>query len=153
MKEIFIAGTSHERYQIRILVQDGADAFRRHVLQTVRSWRVQTIAGEMSEEGLKGRRTVCDEVAKDEGLSHIFCDPNCSQREALGISKENTPSDIEKREKEWLRRLQSPTYPVLFVCGANHVGSFARCCRDDGLVPTIVTDNFEARIPLDQQFL
>jgi hypothetical protein len=155
MREIFIVGTSHERYQIRPSgrQQDGANAFRRHVLQTVQSWRVQTIAEEMSEEGLRGRRTVCGEVAKDESLSHILCDPNRSEREALGIS-ENTPSDNEKREKEWLRRLQSSRYPVLFVCGATHVGSFARCCGDEGLVPTIVTDDFEAPgIPLDRQFL
>jgi hypothetical protein len=121
----------------------------------VRTHAVQSIAEEMSIEPLRGRHTVCDEVAKKENLFHILCDPTCSERQALGISKENTPSDDEKREKEWLRRLmQSCRYPVLFVCGANHVCSFAQLCRDQGLVPTIVTDDFEApEIPLDRLIL
>jgi hypothetical protein len=153
MKTIFIVGTSHEGYQIRPLCgpQDGADAFKQYVLQTVRTHAVQTIAEEMSLEGLRGRRTVCDEIAKEESLSHTMCDPNCSERQVLGISKENTASDNEKREKEWLRRLatQSCRYPVLFVCGANHVCSLANLSRDQGLVPTIVNCDFDApEIPL-----
>jgi hypothetical protein len=92
---------------------------------------VQTIAEEISVEGLLGRRTVCDEVAEEENLSHILCDPTRSERQALNISKDNTPSDDKKRETEWLRRLvQSCRFPVLFVCGANHVCSFAQLCRD-----------------------
>jgi hypothetical protein len=117
--------------------------------------RTHAVQSEISIEPLRGRHTVCDEVAKKENLFHILCDPTCSERQALGISKENTPSDDEKREKEWLRRLmQSCRYPVLVVCGANHLCSFAQLCRDQGLVPTIVTDDFEApEIPLDRLIL
>jgi hypothetical protein len=158
MKAIFIVGTNHEGYQIRPQCgpEDGADAFKQHVLQTARTHAVQTIAEEMSWEPLRGRRTVCHEVAKEEHLAHIMCDPTSSERQALGISKENTPLDNEKREKEWLRRvkMQSCRYPVLFVCGANHVFSLSRLCQDEGLVPTIVNYDFEApEIPLERRII
>jgi hypothetical protein len=156
-KEIFIAGTSHERYQIRPRSgpQDGADAFKHYILQTIRTRAVQTIAEEMSVEALRGRGTVGAEVANEEKLSHIFCDPTLSERQALGISKANTPLDNLNREKEWLHRLaQFCRYPVLFVCGANHVSSLAQLCRGEGLVATIVNCDFEVPgIPLECQIL
>jgi hypothetical protein len=156
MKPIFIVGTSHEGFQIRPQSgpQDGADAFKRYVLQMARTYSVLTVAEEMSSEALKGRRTICDEVAKEENLSHVMCDLTSCERETLGISKENTPSDAQKREKEWLRRLEPCKFPVLFVCGANHVCSFAQRCRDKGLVPTIVNCDFKApEIPLDRRII
>jgi hypothetical protein len=158
LKAIFIVGTGHEAYQIRPQCgpQDGADAFKQYVLQTVRTHGVQTVAEEMSVEPLRGRRTVCDEVAEEETLFHIWCDPTCSERQALDISKDNTPSDDKKRETEWLRRLVAAScrYPVLFVCGAKHVCSFAQLCRDEGLVPTIVNGDFEApEIPLERRII
>jgi hypothetical protein len=157
VQAIFIAGTSHEGYQIRPQYgpHDGAEAFKQYVLQTVRTHAVQTVAEEMSIEGLRGRRTVCDEVAEEETLVHIMCDPTRYERQALDISKDNTPSDDKRREKEWLRRLvQSCRYPVLFVCGANHVLSFAQLCRTQGLVPIVVNRDFEApEIPLDRRII
>ena len=157
MTAIFIVGTGHQAYQTRPRCgpQDGADAFKRHILQIVQTRPCKTIAEEMSTEASGGCRTVGFEVAKEENLSHILCDPTCSERQALGISKDNTPLDIAKRENEWLRRLvYSGIYPVLFLCGAHHVCSFAQLCRDQGLEPTIVTRNFEApEIPLDHRII
>ena len=117
--------------------------------------RNSSIAEEMSIEASGDCRTVGFEVAKEENLSHILCDPTCSERQALGISKDNTPLDIAKRENEWLRRLAySGIYPVLFLCGAHHVCSFAQLCRHQGLEPTIVTRNFEApEIPLERRII
>jgi hypothetical protein len=123
MKAIFIVGTGHQAYQKRPRCgpQDGADAFKRHILQIVQTHACKTIAEEMSTEAPGGCRTVGHEVAKEENLSHILCDPTCLERQALGISKDNTPLDIAKREDEWLRRLvYSGIYPVLFLCGAHH---------------------------------
>jgi hypothetical protein len=159
MTAIFIVGTSHQAYQTRPRCgpQDGADAFKGHILQMVQTHSCKTIAEEMSIDASGGCRTVCFEVAKEENLSHILCDPTCSERQALGISKDNTPLDIAKRENEWLRRLVhsgSGIYPVLFLCGAGHVCSFAQLCRQQGLEPTIVTRNFEApEIPLERRII
>lgn len=158
MKAIFLVGTSHEAYQIRpkSAPQDGADAFKRYVQKAVRTYAVQSIAEEMSAQALNDRHTVCQEVADENNLSHILCDPTCSERQSLGISKDNTSDDNMKREKEWLHRLvvQSCKYPALFVCGANHVCSFAQLCQNYGLVPTILNNDFEApEIPFDRRIL
>jgi hypothetical protein len=158
LKTILIVGTSHEAYQIRPQCgpQDGADAFKQYILQTVQTHGVKTVAEEMSVEALRGRRTVCDEVAEEDKLLHILCDPAGSERQALNISKDNTPSDDKKRETEWLRRLVAAScrYPVLFVCGAKHVCSFAQLCRDEGLMSTVVRDDFEAPdIPLERRII
>jgi hypothetical protein len=155
MKDILIIGTSHKGYQIRPRcdLQDCADAFKRYLLTTVQKCAVQTVAEEMSLEALGIRHTVGKEIATERKLRHIYCDPNCSERQSLGISKDDTPTDYRKREEEWLRRVvQSCTYPVLFVCGACHVDSFANLCRDKGLTPAVVNRDFEdSTIPLDRR--
>jgi hypothetical protein len=70
----------------------------------------------MSAEAPGGCRTVGHEVATEENLSHILCDPTCLERQALGISKDNTPLDIAKRENEWLRRLCILVYILCCSC-------------------------------------
>jgi hypothetical protein len=48
----------------------------------------------------------------------------------------------------------SGIYPVLFLCGADHVSSFAKLCRDHGLETTIVTCSFEApELPLARRII
>jgi len=127
MAKIYIVGTSHESYQIRPrdAPNDGANAFKDHLRNAVHKCAVRLIAEEMSIEVLQGRSTVGCEIAKEENLFHVLCDPTRAERLALGISECNTDSDIMKRENEWLSRIaQCGEYPVLFVCGANHVSSF-----------------------------
>jgi hypothetical protein len=157
MNAIFIVGTSHEAYQTRSRCgpHDGAEAFKRHILQILQAHACNIIAEEMSDEVLLGRNTVGQEVAKAQNLFHILCDPTSSERLVLGISKDNTSSDRAKRENEWLRRIvYFGKYPVLFLCGATHVCSFARRCRSGGLETTVVTCNFEAsEIPLDRRII
>jgi hypothetical protein len=151
-----IVGTSHDRYQVRPQCgpEDGANEFRKYILEMARVHTAQTIAEEMSVEALRGRTSVGGEVANEENLDHILCDPTCAERQALGISKHNTRTDNAKREKEWLRRLvRSCRYPVLFLCGATHVASFARRCQDAGLVPNIVNPDFEVEIPLHRRII
>ena len=150
-KEKSNCNASHEQYQIRPQCgpRDGADAFKQYVLQVVRTHAVVTVAEEMSVEALRGRHTVGREVAKEAKLSHLFFDPTVSERKALGISRDDAFSGM-LREGEWLRRLKDHSkYPVLFVCGANHVNSFARLCLNEKLTPTILNDDFEADILLE----
>jgi hypothetical protein len=118
---IFIVGTGHQAYQTRPRrgPQDGAEAFKRHIQEILQIHACKAIAEEMSVEVLGDRRSVDQEIAKEENLFHIFCDPTCSERQALGISKGNTRRNVAKREREWLRRLVcSGTDTVLFLCVA-----------------------------------
>jgi hypothetical protein len=151
MKAIFIVGTSHNAYQVRPQngPPDGADAFKRYLQQVVQSRAMQTIAEEMSNESPQGRQTVGHEVAEERHLSHLLCDPDSSERIALGISK----ADTDKRELEWLRRLTNAKYPVLFVCGATHVDSFVRHCQKGGLASTIEEQDFEVPLPLEARII
>ena len=104
MKAIFLVGTSHEAYQIRpkSAPQDGADAFKRYVQKAVRTYAVQSIAEEMSAQALNDRHTVCQEVADENNLSHILCDPTCSERQSLGISKDNTSDAHQAKSDAYL---------------------------------------------------
>lgn len=154
MKSILLVGTHHKGCQIRPQTgpRDGSDAFKQFLLEVaLRKNTVKTIAEEMSAEALMGRNTVGQEIANEKNLSHILCEPNCYEREILKISKDNTPLDIKKREKEWLRRLNDCKYPVLFICGSSHVSSFSTICRDGGVSPIVVTEDFEPQIPLDRR--
>jgi hypothetical protein len=159
MNAIFIVGAGHEAYQIRQRCHphDGADAFKLHIEQILQEHACNAIAEEMSDEALKGRHTVGQEVATAQSLKHILCDPTSSEREALGISKDDTPSNRAKRENEWLRRLVNfdAACPVLFLCGATHVCSFARRCRRGGLETTIATYDFEPPkiIPIECRYI
>jgi len=156
MRKIYIIGTRHS-YQIRPqdAPNDGADAFKKHLWNAVRKYEIKLIAEEMSIEALKGRHTVGFEIAKEENLPHILCDPTSLERQALGISESDTLSDLAKRENEWLRRiLKHNEDPVLFVCGANHVSSFGQRCQKQGLEVGIAAADFEAPdIPLDKQII
>lgn len=50
----------------------------------------------------------------------------------------------EEREREWLRRLKGQgVFPVLLVCGADHVRSFTDLARSDGLAVTIAYSDWE----------
>lgn len=153
---ILIVGTSHDAYQIRPRSgpQDGANAFKKFLLETVQRHAAKTIAEEMSTEALRRRTSVGREVANEGNLVHIYCDPTCAQRRALGISKQNTPEDDAKREQEWLRRLgEVCRHPVLFLCGGNHVASFAQLSRSVGFATNVLNRDFEAPIPLDQRII
>lgn len=67
---------------------------------------------------------------KDKGIEHRFCDPESSERKALGIEvdpQRETDTDRRKREQVWLSRIADcKGRRVLFVCGDNHYDPFAQ---------------------------
>lgn len=156
-KRIFVVGTSHHQYQVRpdSGPHDGANAFKRYLLETVTTYAIQTIAEEMSVEALNGRLTVGHEIAIEMNLKHALCDPSSLERQVLGISPRGTLLDNMRREAEWLRRLsQGCPHPILFVSGAAHVASFAELCTAGGLQSVILNPDFEVLgIPLDQRII
>lgn len=155
-KEIFIVGTAHEAYQIRPqgAPADGVDAFKAELDEIVRQYHPTVIAEEMNLEALNGRRTVCQEIATAQGLDHIFCDPDRREREMLGIAQNDHSVNRQRREAEWAHRLQkNDARRLLFVCGAIHVESFAKLCRDIGWNPQIICEDFRADIPLDRRII
>lgn len=115
-----------------------------------RAFGVRAIAEEMSEEALSysgASSSVPQRAASAMRVSHRYCDPSRAERARLDIPQENEirkqaffsdedPSEqrIEaliananaKRELCWMKELVSLNkWPVLFVCGAEHVSSFS----------------------------
>jgi hypothetical protein len=126
---------------------------------------VKALVEEMSLEGLRGAaRSVCEEVASALHIPHSYCDPSSEERAALGIieavdiwwrgfedGRDEAATEAEvrasygKREREWLRRLLAlDEWPVLFVCGANHVETFRDLLEADGVAVQVL---FEKWVP------
>jgi hypothetical protein len=150
---VVLIGTSH-KYQVP--EHPSAQNFRALVEATVSRWRVRAIAEETSLEALAQKntdRSVCEKIADELGLPHRYCDLNNAERAAkeardeLDIRAEGflqswTQERIEKevrasrriRERHWLQMLLDlGRWPVLFICGANHVASFRALLTSSGL--------------------
>src|SRR5207249_2519638 len=80
--------------------------------------------------------TALQKCSKAKGIEHRFCDPDWSERKALGIEvdpKKQTESDWRKREQVWLSRIADcKLRRVLFVCGDNHCDALAPLLESNG---------------------
>ena len=89
----------------------------------------------MCEEPLKWHEkdmSVLKRVAEEKPpIEHYFCDPDGKQCTDLRIERDNWT----KREHYWLDRLQQKVpdseYPVLFICGADHVDTFSKLLEEN----------------------
>lgn len=162
MTHVFLIGTSHD-YQR--LGHPQAASFREVIDGACKGNGVKALAEEMSREGLRGAATsVGEDVAAALRIAHCYCDPNSAERAALAIveaddirmsgffagrdeatTEAEVAASYEKREREWLRRLRAvDTWPVLFVCGADHVHTFRQLLEQDGLAVQVL---FEKWVP------
>jgi hypothetical protein len=162
--EVFIVGTSHT-FQ---LGKDGQKAreFRRVLIDAAKSNVCLLIAEELNPQALAEAEvptSVPQDVATELGLEHVFCDPNRDERASLGIVQETdiqakymfkttdeeviqTEIDISLRAREeyWVERLKHHSlWPLLFVCGANHVRSLCDLLQVNGIVATVVESDWE----------
>ena len=145
-------------------VQKKREAFKAHVAEMIDKLDIEVLAEEFGDEGKK--ESEIREFAKDfakavhepfdwetsrqqfdwetelqkfnkaKGIEHRFCDPDSSERKALGIEvdpKKQTESDWRKREQVWLSRIADcKLRRVLFVCGDNHYDAFAQLLESNG---------------------
>ena len=147
---VYLIGTSHG-YQVE--GQAPAGAFSGLIGSYLDSVPVGLIAEEMSLEGLARHgavASVCKRLAESRGLLHRYCDPDMATRSSHGIqalepiilqgqrsglSDEEIARQVRElaydpREQYWLAQLLEPDrWPILFVCGADHVDSFAEKVR------------------------
>ncbi len=124
---------------------------------------VRAIAEEMSLEGLHGAAdSVSRQVACTLGISHRYCDPSSEERRTLGIVEEvdirmsgffseRDPQEIEndvrasfaRREGRWFDCvMELDTWPLLFVCGANHAEPFRQRLRTLGIDACVLFENW-----------
>jgi hypothetical protein len=116
---------------------------------------IRAVAEELDQKLLASLRvaeTPARRIATRLGLPHTYCDPSRAERLKLGTTtegeirfeaKEQGWTDAETnerlaahsaiREKVWLERIiKLDTWPVLLVCGADHVPTFSRRAAEQG---------------------
>ena len=143
--------------------------FLHHVINNIHS---DLVAEEFNEEALHNRGSGCISVAKtvarESGVTHLFCDPNVNERDYLKSDIELdlvSPLDEELypyrkvigvnynrvealsvfyRELFWLKKLSSFFHlrNIVFVCGTNHIETFTKILRGRGVYCTIVVNDF-----------
>lgn len=145
---VIVVGTSHP---IQIGADDvnraAGEELKAFLENLCRTYEIRAVAEEMNAEALAENQcstSVPMRLADSLGLEHWFCDPNRSARVTLGIYQENgiraeaflqgcsegqissrVADSHAMRERYWLDRLRALNqWPVLFVCGADHVASF-----------------------------
>jgi hypothetical protein len=102
---------------------DRLKQFREFIEMQALEREAEVIAEEFSEELIKSNNafdSTARHAANNIDLPHRFCDPDTSERKVLNITNN------ADREREWLRRLESSGYfKIIFICGDNHISSFA----------------------------
>ena len=155
---IYIHEINHNtQHRGKVCDHEGANRLEELVESLCSAKGISVVAEEFSEEACqfnKVEASVCHHVVNRLGspLLHIYCDPNSSERECLGIPSQ---AEIDERVKEKLgvkyirkedidccNRLAAKYHPireefwltklkphkgtnVAFICGSDHIDSFA----------------------------
>jgi len=163
---IFLVGTSHT-LQLNDNQNFSEDrlTFHQFLRNLCRDYFIQAIAEEMNTDALLEKG--CDEsipkmIADELTLSHCYADPNISVRNRLMILQENDVNakgwleawtkqkireqiqiEYVKRERYWIEQIiKHNVWPLLFVCGANHIESFSLLVQSAGLDMKIISKDW-----------
>ncbi|WP_028221941.1 hypothetical protein [Paraburkholderia oxyphila] len=149
--KLYLIGTAHSfQKRLRCAPSACSDEFKNFVVYAAVCHSVRTIGEELSKSVLgTDVISLCAEVAGELSISHLYCDPDNAERVAAGLPVEDCPSTWGPREEEWLARLDINEFPVLFVCGANHVDSFAEKCRARGIAVEVLKHDWEPSVSVD----
>jgi hypothetical protein len=154
VRRVVIVGTSHS-YQIPP-TSPAATEFRAFLGGICNTHLVRAIAEEMSQQALANwhvTSSLCHELAIATGVLHRYCDLDEAQRRAAGVRHEHEikvvgffsrwgTEKIEQeirasysiRERHWMKELLDlDGWPVLFICGAEHVLAFQQLLQENGL--------------------
>jgi hypothetical protein len=161
---VLIVGTSHS---IQLGTQDHtvAEGLKFFLENLQHTYNIRAVAEEMSSEALAENQCIDSvpmRVASSLGIKHRFCDPGRCERASLGIRQENDirasgflygwsehkiSSLILKshaiRERYWLKELRAlGEWPVIFVCGADHVASFCALLKLEGITAYVEAEDW-----------
>lgn len=157
---VIVVGTSHT-------IQIADPELKPFLERLCREFNVRAVAEEMNEEALAEKDCAASipmNVASALQLPHRFCDPNRAERTKLEIRQENeirvlawlansvlSESEIAarvtesyaKRERYWLEQLGSlNVWPVLFICGADHVTSFCNLLKQQSIAAHVAAEDW-----------
>lgn len=166
---IILVGTSHIYQMTKSSTPEGKE-IKSYLCELCSGHHIVAIGEEMSIETLEGyesKESVPMSLTLDLGLQHCFCDPSPAEKIRLNIQQENDvrthaqgflhncsedeintriQDEYKKREKYWLEQLQSfDKWPLLFICGANHVESFSKLLIATGIEVLVASKDWEPR--------
>ena len=157
---IIVVGTSHT-------IQTADLELKPFLESLCMEFKVRAVAEEMNKEALAEKACAASipmQIANALQLPHRFCDPNREERAKLNIHQENdiriqawlsqsnlSNSEIAvrvaeshaKREQYWLDQLRElNVWPVLFVCGADHVPQFCQLLKQQGISVHVAAEDW-----------
>jgi hypothetical protein len=165
VRTALLIGTNH-RFQLPWPRDQEPKQFREMIATTCKQKGVKAIAEEMCVDGLKPfgfHESVCKQVADALHLAHRYCNPSIQEHKDRGIIIDEvtfrhegavankSPQQIEDeirasheiRECYWLKQLRKlESWPVLFVCGADHTEPFRALLQADGIVVHVLCTNW-----------
>ena len=152
---------------------DKISLLKREIRRVLSEYGIRRIVEEMSDEGFRKKAgdqapgTVCQRIAPDDVPVH-FVDLDMKERACLSLShndidafmlndlfsKNNSqPTRVrealdklcdEVRERVWVARVLSrDEWPVLLVCGAEHVDSVSELFKPIGVQATVICRDFD----------
>jgi hypothetical protein len=146
----YILGTNHIYQRADESCEPRAvDAFREYMDRVCQAHRIKAIGEEMSISVLRDfnrTESIPEKFATTHGKCHKYCDPDSAEQQRLGIrgdqcvryhvrdhnlSQEQIKQlllvEDSKRERYWLCKVKElNVWPLLFICGSDHVRSFAQ---------------------------
>lgn len=151
MPKIVLIGTSHN-YQVDGPNPEIGRQFRHLLRLLCAEYGIKAIAEEMNQAALDERgatESIACVLAAELKLGHQFSDPSPILRKELAVRSENEiktdgflynwadehiDAEVRKshdiRERYWLNQLLIlNSWPLLFICGANHVEPFLALLR------------------------
>jgi len=165
---IYIFGTDH-KYQREdpSLSQYQIDKFKTDIEKLCVELNIRLLAEENNLEAQEEHalnHSLLHQSSNKLNIEHIYCDPNRRERNEHGIQQENDirasfmfktvdEQDIlkkvyeshKKRESLWLNRIEKVnTWPVLVLCGSNHVNSFSNLVKEQGYKLEILFEDWHA---------
>jgi hypothetical protein len=159
-RKIHIIGTAHtlQKRAVGAGSPSAAEAALAKVIcQSALACGAKLVAEEMSIEGLgDGASSIAQEAATSIGVPHLFCDPTYAERTDLALLERSADCGDARRESEWLQRIAGrDAFPLLMICGANHVDPFTRMCSEAGYEVIVIEPDWAPQIPtpLERRFI
>jgi hypothetical protein len=165
--KIFIVGVNH-KIQYVFKNSTHSTEFKDYLVGKITKHSISLIAEELSNEAIKQNKTddsVAHVTALSADIKHRYADPDSETRESLGIPSEKqlkeklglgrslnadelTRLDVANakyhpiREEYWLSQIKDQNCSnILFLCGYNHIESFASLLRNEGHQVQVLSTN------------
>jgi hypothetical protein len=166
--KIFVIGTNHA-HQMLGNKHGFALEFSKFIDLICEGKKIDFVAEELNEEALSKHQatdSVCRTLARKNNITHIFCDPDSTERVRLGIpSFENISEKLKIgrvftteqdyllkmeerkywsiRENYWLEKIFSKNFQnCLFVCGSEHIAGLKENLFTRNLYFEVISDKW-----------